>query len=59
MLVQLFASLRAYGCYSVCAMKKAPLKHVVDNLRGLVCVGAGQCYEQLASALVVNMLIQA
>lgn len=48
------------GCYSVCAMENQPLKHVVVNhLRGLVCAGAGQCCEQLASALAANMLIQA
>jgi hypothetical protein len=39
-------------------MKKEPLKYVVDNLRALVCAVDGQCYEQLASAL-VNMLIRA
>lgn len=47
------------GCYFVCAMENQPLKHVVNHLRGLVCAGAGQCCEQLASALAANMLIQA
>ena len=51
--------MRVGGNWDAFAMEERPIKHVVENLRGLLYTGIGQCTEQLASALIANMLIQA